>query len=145
MKNFFFIFFLFFLSISLTACQPLQSNSPSSFFFPPFSAGNDFSSDLGQDPLQGLWGDPNGMLSSFYNGVFETHAPDTDEKLSEGNYTIRSNGWVDIDIRSLIRGTRSHTHCRILGEDASFLSCTADNGTQFMLERHTLPVEHKKK
>jgi len=84
--------------------------------------------------IEGLWVDANGIHSSFHNGIFETRSADTNEKLAEGNYALRADNLVDIEMRSLVRGTVSRVTCS-LATPAS-LMCTSDSGSQFTLTRH---------
>ncbi|WP_412058993.1 hypothetical protein [Bartonella sp. DGB2] len=84
--------------------------------------------------VDGLWVDNNGIVSSFSNGFFETRAPDTREKLSEGNYAFQSPNLIDIHMRSLVRGTVSRVTCA-LAENGVQLFCTQDSGVRFSLAR----------
>ncbi|UNE54537.1 hypothetical protein [Bartonella machadoae] len=84
--------------------------------------------------IDGKWVDENGIISSFHNGVFETRAADTEEKLSEGTYNYVSSQQIDIEIRSILRGTISKVNCMI-SRDAIHLFCTPQIGSQFSLKR----------
>lgn len=86
--------------------------------------------------LDGRWTDANGITSSFNNGIFETRSADTNEKLAEGNYVLRANNMIEMEMRSLVRGTVSHLNCSLT--DASHLLCTAENGAQFTLTKNSL-------
>ncbi|EJF90437.1 hypothetical protein [Bartonella tamiae] len=100
------------------------------------------SQNYGQNPvvqnvpqgIAGQWVDSNGIVSSFHNNVFETRAADTNEKLSEGNYIFRNPQLVEIEMRSIIRGTVSRVNCA-LSNNAMQLLCTTSNGAQFALNR----------
>ncbi|WP_208434932.1 hypothetical protein [Bartonella phoceensis] len=84
--------------------------------------------------IDGKWVDENGIISFFRNGVFETHAADTEEKLSEGTYNYVSAQNIEIEIRSILRGTVSKVECMI-SRDAMKLLCTSHTGSQFSLNR----------
>lgn len=83
--------------------------------------------------IEGQWVDPNGIVSSFTNGVFETRTSDTNEKLAEGTYRYQSGQLVAIDLRSLVRGTTSQVNCALVTQ--SQLNCTSSAGAQFSLTR----------
>ncbi|WP_317992741.1 hypothetical protein [Bartonella gliris] len=84
--------------------------------------------------IDGKWIDENGIISSFHNGVFETRAADTEEKLSEGTYNYVSAQHIEIEIRSILRGTISKVSCMI-SHNATQLLCTSQTGSQFFLKR----------
>ncbi|MCZ2328411.1 hypothetical protein [Bartonella sp. F02] len=84
--------------------------------------------------INGEWIDENGIISSFYNGIFETRAADTNEKLSEGTYTYINSQHVEIEIHSILRGTISQVNCSI-SNNATQLICTPRSGLQFVLNR----------
>jgi len=84
--------------------------------------------------IEGNWVDSNGIHSSFRNGYFETRATDTQEKLSEGNYVMRSQDRVDIEIHSLVRGTVSRVSCSFAGPEQ--LQCRSPEGASFSLYRN---------
>jgi len=84
--------------------------------------------------VEGNWVDSNGIHSSFQNGYFETRATDTQEKLSEGNYVMRTPERVDIEIHSLVRGTVSRVSCAFDGP--SHLLCRSPEGANFSLYRN---------
>ncbi|EJF88156.1 hypothetical protein [Bartonella melophagi] len=84
--------------------------------------------------IDGEWIDKNGIISSFRNGTFETRAADTKEKLSEGTYNYVNAQHVEIEIRSILRGTISRADCR-LSNDTMQLFCTSSTGLQFFLNR----------
>jgi len=84
--------------------------------------------------IEGDWVDGQGIHSSFRNGYFETRATDTQEKLSEGNYVMRSSERVDIEIHSLVRGTVSRVTCSFAGPTQ--LLCRTPEGTNFSLYRN---------
>ncbi|WP_455477250.1 hypothetical protein [Bartonella sp. B41] len=84
--------------------------------------------------IDGEWVDENGIISSFRNGVFETRAADTKEKLSEGTYDYVGAQHVDIEIRSILRGTISKVNC-VISNNTTQLFCTSRSGSQFSLKR----------
>jgi len=83
--------------------------------------------------IEGKWIDPNGITSSFRNGIFETRAPDTQEKLSEGNYVLHSPTMASIEIRSHVSGTVSQANCALV--NTARLLCTKADGGKFALNR----------
>ncbi|ALE04127.1 hypothetical protein [Bartonella ancashensis] len=84
--------------------------------------------------IDGEWIDTNGIVSSFHNGIFETRAVDTEEKLSEGTYNYVGTKHVAIEIRSIIRGTISRADCTV-SNDVMRLFCTSNAGLEFSLKR----------
>lgn len=83
--------------------------------------------------IDGQWMDENGITSSFNNGVFETRSADTNEKLAEGNYILRLNSLVELEMRSLVRGTVSRVNCSLT--NSSRLLCTSQDGSHFALTK----------
>lgn len=83
--------------------------------------------------IDGDWLDANGITSSFNGGVFVTRTTDTNEKLAEGNYRYLSPRLVEIDMRSIVRGTTSKVNCALV--TTSQLNCTTSTGSQFSLTR----------
>ncbi|RCL02765.1 MAG: hypothetical protein JSC188_000290 [Candidatus Tokpelaia sp. JSC188] len=118
-NRFFRTLFLTAVSFSVSSCFPVPSGQLSS---------------LHLDKIDGQWVDDNGIVSSFYNGIFETRSPDTNEKLAEGNYISRSNGLIELEIRSFIRGTVSHVNCSLA--NSSHLLCTSRDSFNFSLTKH---------
>ncbi|WP_074380956.1 hypothetical protein [Bartonella doshiae] len=84
--------------------------------------------------IDGKWVDENGIISSFYNGTFETHAADTEEKLSEGTYNYVTAQQIEIEIRSILRGTIYRVNCS-MSHNKMQLFCTSRTGSQFVLQR----------
>lgn len=84
--------------------------------------------------IDGKWVDENGIISSFHEGIFETRAADTEEKLSEGTYNYISAQHIEIEIRSILRGTISRVSCT-MSHEATQLFCTSQTGSQFSLKR----------
>lgn len=88
------------------------------------------------DAVQGQWFDTSGVaFSNFNGGVFETRANDTKEKLAEGNYRFVGANLVEIDLRSLARGTQSKVNCALVS--GGQLNCTSSSGQQFSLTRRS--------
>ncbi|WP_439271672.1 outer membrane lipoprotein Omp10 [Pseudochrobactrum sp. HB0163] len=83
--------------------------------------------------IDGSWVDANGITSNFNGGIFETRTTDTNEKLAEGNYRYLSPRLVEIDMRSIVRGTISKVNCAQV--TPSQLNCTTSTGAQFSLTR----------
>ncbi|MFC0245870.1 outer membrane lipoprotein Omp10 [Falsochrobactrum ovis] len=83
--------------------------------------------------INGNWVDANGIVSSFNNGFFETRTTDTNERLAEGNYRNISPQLVEIDLRSIVRGTSSKVNCALVSP--SQLNCTSSAGSHFTLTR----------
>ena len=77
-------------------------------------------------------------FSNFNNGAFETRANDTKEKLAEGNYRFASANLIEINLRSLARGTQSKVNCALV--NAAQLNCTSSSGQQFSLTRRSPQV-----
>ena len=63
--------------------------------------------------IEGQWTDPNGIVSSFSNGRFETRTTDTNSLLAEGSYRHVSAKVVEIDLTSLLRQTTSRVNCAL--------------------------------
>ncbi|WP_370932019.1 hypothetical protein [Bartonella sp. DGB1] len=84
--------------------------------------------------IEGTWKDASGILSKFKNGTFETKTTDTNEKLAEGTYYIDSNQVVQLNLRSLVRGTVSKVQCNLVSFNKT-LTCTPENGKSFSLRK----------
>lgn len=110
------------LALALAACEttgPVGGNSPVA--------------SRGPAGIEGRWVDPNGISSSFNGGVFETRTTDTNERLAEGSYRYQSPQLVEIDMRSLVRGTTSKVNCALVSPNQ--LNCTSSTGSRFSLNR----------
>jgi hypothetical protein len=83
--------------------------------------------------IEGQWTDPNGIISSFINGRFETRTTDTNSLLAEGTYRYVSDRMVEIELTSLLRQTNSRVNCAMAS--LSQLNCTSSTGSQFTLVR----------
>lgn len=109
------------LGLSVAACQTSVPN---------FNGGVPQINTAGID---GNWVDANGITSSFNGGVFITRTTDTNEKLAEGSYRYQSPRLVEIEMRSLVRGTVSKVNCAMVSQNQ--LNCTSSAGAQFSLQR----------
>ncbi|MAY63757.1 MAG: hypothetical protein CML29_16265 [Rhizobiales bacterium] len=113
------------LPLALAACQSASYSSPG-YNSPPPQAG-----------IEGQWTDPNGIISSFYGGRFETRTTDgTNSLLARGNYTQVNPRLVEIDMTSLVRNTTSRVNCALATPNQ--LNCTSSTGSQFSLVRKTV-------
>ena len=116
------------LALSLAGCMsgPGQEGGPAQVTRPT-------------DAVQGQWFDTSGVAFSNFNaGSFETRANDTKEKLAEGNYRFASANLIEINLRSLARGTQSKVNCALVS--ATQLNCTSSTGQQFSLTRRAPQV-----
>jgi hypothetical protein len=85
--------------------------------------------------VEGAWIDPNGIVSTFQGGTFNTRATDTNALLASGTYTNVSPTLVEINMTSIVRQTQSRVNCAMVS--SSQLNCTADSGSQFSLTRRS--------
>lgn len=85
--------------------------------------------------VEGTWVDPNGIVSTFQNGTFNTRASDSNALLASGTYTSLSPTLVEINMTSLVRKTQSRVNCALVSP--SQLNCTQDTGAQFSLARRS--------
>ena len=83
--------------------------------------------------IEGSWVDPNGIVSSFSNGAFQTRTTDTNSVLATGTYSYQSQNMVQIAMHSRLRNTDSTVNCALVG--ANRLNCTSSSGSQFSLTR----------
>ncbi len=117
---------VFAVSALLAACQ---SSPPPRDLPPVYSQTRPAGS-----PVDGSWTDPNGLISSFNAGRFDTRTTDgSNAILASGSYTFQPNGIVEINLYSNLKKTNSRVNCRLSGP--SRLNCTAESGTQFSLTR----------
>ncbi len=86
-----------------------------------------------RDQIEGNWVDPNGIVSSFQAGRFETRTSDTNSLLADGNYTYVNDRLVQIQLRSQLRQTTSTVNCALV--TPSQLNCTSSDQSQFSLTR----------
>lgn len=113
------------MAILLTACQAVNYGPPPGLRPVPQQPQG--------TPIEGEWVDPNGIISRFNNGRFETRTTDSNDLLADGSYRFVSPRLVEIDLTSRLRGTRSTVNCAVISP--SQLNCTADSGAQFSLSR----------
>ncbi|TDK39390.1 hypothetical protein E2F50_04545 [Rhizobium deserti] len=85
--------------------------------------------------VEGNWVDPNGIVSSFQGGTFNTRASDSNALLASGTYVSLSPTLVEINMTSLVRKTQSRVNCSLASP--SQLNCTQDTGAQFSLTRRS--------
>ncbi len=87
-----------------------------------------------QQGIEGSWVDGTGAgLTIFTAGRFETFATDSQQKLSEGTYTMRTPTLVEISGISIIRQSPIAFNCALA--TPAQLNCTASSGQQFVLTR----------
>ncbi|WP_105427812.1 outer membrane lipoprotein Omp10 [Neorhizobium tomejilense] len=86
-----------------------------------------------QQGVEGSWVDPNGIVSSFQAGTFNTRSSDSNTLLASGTYTSLSPTLVEINMTSLVRKTQSRVNCSLVSINQ--LNCTQDSGAQFSLSR----------
>lgn len=109
-------------ALILAGCQSVSYNAPGGFQPQPRPSG-----------IEGQWVDPNGIVSSFYNGRFETRTTDSNSLLAQGTYTQTNPSLVEIEMTSLLRNTTSRVNCALVSP--SQLNCTSSSGSQFTLAR----------
>ncbi|HEV7435088.1 outer membrane lipoprotein Omp10 [Rhizobium halophilum] len=85
--------------------------------------------------VEGTWADPNGIVSTFQGGTFNTRSTDSNTLLASGTYVSLSPTLVEINMTSLVRNTQSRVNCALV--TPSQLNCTQDSGAQFSLTRRT--------
>ncbi|WP_137133529.1 hypothetical protein [Rhizobium sp. FKY42] len=84
--------------------------------------------------VEGNWQDPNGLVSTFMGGKFETRTADgTNTQMASGTYTQQPDGLYQLSLYSNVNKTTSLVNCR-LGSSGQLL-CTSQNGKQFALTR----------
>lgn len=107
------------LATSLAACQ-FQTTS--------------YQSSVPTTTFDGQWYDQNGILSTFYNGEFQTKTTDgTNTLLAVGTYLPKSPTFIEIELRSLVSQSQSRVNC-VLASNTQ-MNCTASTGAQFTLYR----------
>ena len=85
--------------------------------------------------VEGTWADPNGIVSTFQAGTFNTRSTDNNALLASGTYTPTSPNLIEINMTSIVRQKQSRVNCALI--NPSQLNCTADSGSQFSLTRRT--------
>jgi len=108
------------VSLFLAGCQSVSYDRPT--YVQPQPQG-----------IEGQWVDSNGIISSFYNGRFETRTTDSNSLLAQGAYTQVNPSLVEIELTSLVRNTTSRVNCALASVNQ--LNCTTSTGEQFTLQR----------
>ncbi len=85
--------------------------------------------------VEGTWADPNGIVSTFQAGTFNTRSTDNNALLASGTYTQVSANLIEINMTSIVRQKQSRVNCALI--NPSQLNCTSDTGSQFSLTRRT--------
>ncbi|SDO16410.1 hypothetical protein [Phyllobacterium sp. OV277] len=113
------------MALALSACQtgPIRDSGPVEASRPT-------------DAIQGQWFDTSGVaFSNFNNGVFESRANDTKEKIAEGSYRFVSATLIQINFRAFARqGAQSLVNCSLVNAGQQ-LNCTSSTNQQFSLTR----------
>ena len=87
--------------------------------------------------IEGTWTDPNGLISTFQAGTFNTRTTDTNQLLATGNY-VNSGSIYEISLTSLVQNKMSKVNCAMV--NPTKINCTADSGAQFTLMRQSNTV-----
>ncbi|WP_438751860.1 hypothetical protein [Pararhizobium sp. O133] len=83
--------------------------------------------------VEGAWVDPNGLVSTFAGGQFQTRTSDgTNTQMASGTYTSRGSV-TEINLYSNVKRTSSLVNCALVAP--SQLNCTTESGAQFSLAR----------
>ena len=83
--------------------------------------------------VEGTWTDPNGLMSTFSGGQFQTRTSDgSNTQMASGTYTTAGN-ITQINLYSNVKRTSSLVNCALV--TPSQLNCTTDAGAQFSLAR----------
>lgn len=85
--------------------------------------------------VEGSWVDPNGIVSTFQAGTFNTRSTDNNALLASGTYSQVSANLIEINMTSILRQKQSRVNCALISP--SQLNCTTDAGSQFSLSRRT--------
>jgi hypothetical protein len=84
--------------------------------------------------IDGTWSDPNGLVSTFQAGSFNTRTTDTNQLLASGTYVkLPGNNLYEISMVSHVQNKQSKVNCAMISP--AQLNCTADSGAQFSLAR----------
>ncbi|MBL0371716.1 hypothetical protein JJB09_06720 [Rhizobium sp. KVB221] len=84
--------------------------------------------------IDGAWTDPNGLISTFQAGSFNTRTTDTNQLLASGTYVkLPGNNLYEISMTSHVQNKQSKVNCAMISPGQ--LNCTADSGAQFTLMR----------
>ena len=88
----------------------------------------------GASIVDGQWMDMQGVaVSTFSNGMFQSVATDTGNRLSEGTYRQIDNNNISISMTLLIRQTQTQVNCSLASPTQ--LNCTNAGGQNFSLVR----------
>lgn len=87
--------------------------------------------------IEGTWVDPNGIVSTFVAGSFNTRTSDTNQLLASGTYVNVNDRLVEISMVSHVQNKQSKVNCAMVTDNQ--LNCTADSGAQFSLSRKVGP------
>ncbi|MBB5535350.1 hypothetical protein [Rhizobium giardinii] len=82
--------------------------------------------------VEGAWTDPNGLVSTFAGGQFQTRTSDTNTQMASGTYTTTGNV-TQINLYSNLKQTTSLVNCALVTPNQ--LNCTSESGAQFSLVR----------
>jgi len=89
--------------------------------------------------IDGTWTDPNGLISTFQAGSFNTRTTDTNQLLASGTYVkLPGNNLYEISMVSHVQNKQSKVNCAMISPGQ--LNCTADSGAQFTLARKSTNV-----
>ena len=89
--------------------------------------------------IDGAWSDPNGLISTFQAGAFNTRTTDTNQLLASGTYVkLPGNNLYEISMTSHVQNKQSKVNCAMISPGQ--LNCTADSGAQFTLMRKSNQV-----
>lgn len=83
--------------------------------------------------IEGTWVDPNGIVSTFAAGAFNTRTSDTNQLLASGTYVTVNPKLAEISMLSHVQNKQSKVNCALVSDNQ--LNCTADSGAQFSLAR----------
>lgn len=84
--------------------------------------------------VDGQWIGTDGVaISTFDQGKFTSVLAASGEPLTEGSYSVESNGLIKIQFYSVRAQKDVAANCLIA--EGTRLNCTLDNGTQFTLVR----------
>ncbi len=83
--------------------------------------------------IEGAWVDPNGIVSTFAAGSFNTRTSDSNQLLASGTYANTGPKLVEINMVSHVQNKQSKVNCAMVADNQ--INCTADSGTQFTLNR----------
>jgi hypothetical protein len=89
--------------------------------------------------IDGSWTDPNGLISTFQAGSFNTRTTDTNQLLASGTYVkLSGNNLYEISMTSHVQNKQSKVNCAMISPNQ--VNCTADSGAQFTLMRQSSQV-----